>query len=278
VDEALSLLAEYGDEARPLAGGQSLVPLMAFRLARPSVLIDLNGLKDLASLEFVDGSVHVGAMVREKAAERSDALAQAVPLLARALPFIGHEAIRTRGTIGGSLAHADPAAELPAVAVATGAEMIATSARGGARALPAEEFFVSHFTTSLAADELVTQVRFPAAQQGTGVAFLEVARRHGDFAMVGIAAMLHLADGNIDQVRLVLTGMADVPVRASAAEALLVGAAPTSAAFEEAASVAVAPLDPPSDLHGSTAYRRHVATVLIRRGLEQATAQAGAAA
>ena len=228
VDEALSLLAEHGDEARPLAGGQSLVPLMAFRLARPSLVIDLNGLGDLASLEFVDGSVHVGAMVREKAAERSDPLAQAVPLLACALPFIGHEAIRTRGTIGGSLSHADPAAELPAVAVATGAEVIATSARGGVRALPAEEFFVSHFTTALAADELVTQVRFPVAQEGTGVAFLEVARRHGDFAMVGVATTLHLAGGNIDQVRVVLTGMSDVPVRAVAAEAVLVGTAPTA--------------------------------------------------
>ena len=131
LEEALSVMAEYGDEARPLAGGQSLVPMMAFRLARPAVLIDLNQLYDLASLDFDDHQVNVGAMVREKAAERSEALARQVPLLARALPFIGHEAIRTRGTIGGSLAHADPAAELPAVAVATGARLVATSA--GAR-------------------------------------------------------------------------------------------------------------------------------------------------
>ena len=149
LDEALAVMTEYGDEARPLAGGQSLVPLMAFRLARPSVLVDLNYLDSLTSLEFDDDQVRVGAMVREKTAERSEALAEQVPLLARALPFIGHEAIRSRGTIGGSLAHADPAAELPAVAVATGAELVAVSASRGARTVPAAEFFVTHFTTAL---------------------------------------------------------------------------------------------------------------------------------
>ncbi len=268
-------MAEYGDEARPLAGGQSLVPLMAFRLARPAVLIDLNQLEDLASLDFDNQYVNVGAMVREKAAERSDTLARQVPLLARALPFIGHEAIRTRGTIGGSLAHADPAAELPAVAVATEALVVAASEKGGQRTVPAEEFFVTHFTTALAADELITRVQFPPAAEGTGVAFHEVARRHGDFAMVGVAAMLHVADGIIDRARLVLTGMADKPVRASAAETVLVGGALDPASFKEAAAVAAADLDPPSDLHGSAAYRRHVATVLVGRSLEQAAAEIG---
>jgi carbon-monoxide dehydrogenase medium subunit len=275
LEEALSIMAEYGDEARPLAGGQSLVPLMAFRLARPAVLVDLNQLGDLASIHLDDDQVRVGAMVREKAAERSDTLARCVPLLARALPFIGHEAIRTRGTIGGSLAHADPAAELPAVAVATGAQMVATSEKRGQRTVPAEEFFVTHFTTALDPDELVTQVQFPAAPEGTGVAFQEVARRHGDFAMVGVAAMLHVADGIIDRARIVLTGMADKPARAGAAEAVLEGNPPSLASFEEAAAVVAADLDPPSDLHGSTAYRRHVATVLARRSLEEAAAEIG---
>jgi carbon-monoxide dehydrogenase medium subunit len=266
-------MAEYGDEARPLAGGQSLVPLMAFRLARPAVLVDLNKLDDLASVDLDNQHVNVGAMVREKAAERSDTLTRQVPLLARALPFIGHEAIRTRGTIGGSLAHADPAAELPAVAVATGAQIIAASEKRGQRAVPAEDFFVTHFTTALDADELVTQVQFPATPDGTGVAFQEVARRHGDFAMVGVATTLHVADGTIDRARIVLTGMADKPVRALAAETVLVGSRPAPALFEEAAAVAARDLDPPSDLHGSAAYRRHVATVLVGRSLEQAAAE-----
>lgn len=265
-------MAEYGDEARPLAGGQSLVPLMAFRLARPAVLVDLNQLDQLTSIEVEDHHVNVGAMVREKAAERSDTLTRQVPLLARALPFIGHEAIRTRGTIGGSLAHADPAAELPAVAVATGAHVVAASEQRGRRAVPAEDFFITHFTTALDPDELVTQVQFPAAPDGTGVAFQEVARRHGDFAMVGVAVSLHVAAGVVDQARVVLTGMADKPVRALAAETALVGNPPTPASFEAAAALAAADLDPPSDLHGSAAYRRHVATVLVGRSLEQAAA------
>ncbi len=268
-------MAEYGDEARPLAGGQSLVPLMAFRLARPAVLVDLNQLDGLTSVDLDDHRVNVGAMVREKAAERSDTLTRQVPLLARALPFIGHEAIRTRGTIGGSISHADPAAELPAVAVATEAHIIATSEKRGRRDVPAEDFFVTHFTTALEPDELVTEVQFPAAPEGTGVAFQEVARRHGDFAMVGVATTLHVADGIIDRARIVLTGMADKPVRALAAESVLVGGPPASASFQEAAAVAARDLDPPSDLHGSAAYRRHVASVLVGRSLEQAAAEIG---
>jgi carbon-monoxide dehydrogenase medium subunit len=277
LEEALSVMAEYGDEARPLAGGQSLVPMMAFRLARPAVLIDLNQLDDLAALDFDDHQVSVGAMVREKTAERSDPLSRQVPLLAKALPYIGHEAIRTRGTIGGSLAHADPAAELPAVAVAAGAQVVAASEGRGRRTVPAEEFFITHFTTALAPDELITQVQFPAALEGTGSGFQEVARRHGDFAMVGVAAMLHAANGIIHQARLVLTGMADKPVRAVAAEAVLVGSPADAASLEEAAALAAADLDPPSDLHGSSAYRRHVATVLARRSLDEAAAEIGAA-
>lgn len=268
-------MAEYGDEARPLAGGQSLVPLMAFRLARPAVLVDLNQLDGLTSVDLDDHRVNVGAMVREKAAERSDTLTRQVPLLARALPFIGHEAIRTRGTIGGSISHADPAVELPAVAVATEAHIIATSEKRGRRDVPAEDFFVTHFTTALEPDELVTEVQFPAAPEGTGVAFQEVARRHGDFAMVGVATTLHVADGIIDRARIVLTGMADKPVRALAAETVLVGSPPAPALFEEAAAAAAGDLDPPSDLHGSSAYRRHVATVLVGRSLEQAAAEIG---
>jgi carbon-monoxide dehydrogenase medium subunit len=276
VDEALSLMAEYGDEARPLAGGQSLVPLMTFRLAQPAVLVDLNGLGELTSVHLEDGQVRVGAMVRERAAERSEVVARSVPLLAQALPWIGHEAIRSRGTIGGSLSHADPAAELPAVAVATGAQLVAQSAQRGQRTLSAEKFFVSHFTTALEPDELVTGVLFPAARPGTGTAFEEVARRHGDFAMVGVAASIHVEEGIIDEARLVLTGMADTPVRATRAETVLTGAAPSEASFAEAAEVAAHDLDPHSDLHASAAYRRFLAGTLIRRSLERAAGEIGA--
>jgi len=270
VEEALALMAEHGDEARPLAGGQSLVPMMAFRLARPSVLVDLNRLGDLARIEVEDGEVTIGAMVRERAAERSAAVADNVPLLALALPLIGHEAIRTRGTLGGSLAHCDPAGELPAVAVATDARLTVRSQRRGERRLPAEEFFISHFTTALADDEILTAITFPSARGGTGSAFEEMARRHGDFAIVGVATRLHIAGGVVSEARVVLTGVAEKPFRSMAAEVVLTGAAAEPAAFDEAAEAAEAELDPPSDLHGTAAYRRHVAGVLVRRTLENA--------
>ncbi len=280
VEEALALLAEYGDESRPLAGGQSLVPMMAFRLARPSVLIDLNRIPALASITTENGFVRVGAMVRERAAERSDTVTRDIPLLAQALPLIGHEAIRSRGTIGGSLSHSDPAGELPAVAVATGAEMVVTSAGRGDRTIAAEDFFVTHFTTSLEADELLTEIRFPVTRPGTGTAFDEMARRHGDFAIVGVGVRIHVEGGTIDEARVVLTGVADTPYRARAAEDVLVGSAPGSESFQAAAAAAAAAtdLDPPSDLHGTTAYRRKVAGALINRTLHQAAREMGALA
>src|SRR3984957_8343887 len=211
VEEALALMAEHGEEARPLAGGQSLVPMMNFRLARPSVLIDINRLTALATITRGAGTVRLGAMVREKAAERSEAVAAGVPLLACALPLIGHEAIRTRGTIGGSLSHCDPAAELPAVAVAAGALLTAVSAARGRRVIPAEDFFLSPFTTALAEDELLTEIEFPVSDGPTGAAFEEMARRHGDFAMVGVATMLGAVGGRIDAARVVLTGVSATP-------------------------------------------------------------------
>jgi CO/xanthine dehydrogenase FAD-binding subunit len=275
LEEVLALLGEHGEDARPLAGGQSLVPMMAFRLARPSVVIDLNRLSGLSAVRADNGRVRVGAMLREKAAERSDVIAGSVPLLARALPLIGHEAIRSRGTVGGSISHSDPAGEIPAVAVATGAEMTAVSAARGERTLAAEDFFVTHFTTALEPDELLTEVTFPTATGGTGVAFEEMARRHGDFAIVGVGTTIHLTDGVIDGARVVLTGMADTPLRVTPAETVLVGAAPGKDCFEQAAREAVSDLDPPSDLHGTSAYRRHVAQVLIQRSLQHAVEEIG---
>jgi carbon-monoxide dehydrogenase medium subunit len=274
VAEAIDLLAEHQDEASVLAGGQSLIPLLALRLARPATLIDINGLQELSGVSASNGSVALGAMTREYVAEESRAITDSVPLLAAALPLIGHEAIRSRGTIGGSLAHADPSAELPAVALALGASLVVRGP-SGERVIPAAEWFEGFLTTSRRADELLVEVRFPAAAPGTGAAFQEVARRHGDFAIVGLAASLTLADGAISDARLAFAGVSDVPVRAAMAEDLLVGERPSPSLFEEAARRATADLDPPADLHGSSDYRKKVATTLVRRGLQAAAVNAG---
>ena len=271
--EAVDLLAEHEDEASVLAGGQSLIPLLALRLARPGVLIDINGLSELSGMSVIDGQVAIGAMTREYVAEESEMVADTVPLLAAALPLIGHEAIRSRGTIGGSLAHADPAAELPAVARALDAEFVVRS-RSGDRVIPAAEWFEGYLATARRPDEILVEVRFPAAGPGTGVAFQEVARRHGDFAIVGLAASLVLSGEVISDARLAFAGVSDVPVRATAAEDLLVGERPSTELFDEAARRATEDLDPPGDLHGSSDYRKKVAAALVRRGLRAAAGNA----
>jgi aerobic carbon-monoxide dehydrogenase medium subunit len=269
ISEAVELLAEYGDEASVLAGGQSLIPLLALRLARPAVLIDINGIDELSGVSATNGSTAIGAMTREYAAEESERVADAVPLLAAALPLIGHEAIRSRGTIGGSLAHGDPAAELPAVARALDAEFVVRG-QSGDRVVPAAEWFEGYLTTSRRPDELLVEVRFPTAGPGTGVSFQEVARRHGDFAIVGLAASLTLSGGAISDARLAFAGLSDVPVRAAAAEDLLIGETPSTELFDEAARRATADADPPADLHGSSEYRKTIAAALVRRALRAA--------
>ena len=273
VADAIDLLAEHLDEASVLAGGQSLIPLLALRLARPAVLIDINGIDELSGVSATDGWVAIGAMTREYVAEESEAVAGTVPLLAAALPLIGHEAIRSRGTIGGSLAHADPAAELPAVARALDAEFVVRG-QSGERVIPAAQWFEGYLTTSRRPDELLTEVRFPAAGRGTGISFQEVARRHGDFAMVGLAVSLTLSDGAISDARLAFAGVSDVPVRAAAAEDLLVGERPSAELFDQAARRATGDIDPPADLHGSAEYRKKVAATLVRRGLREAVGNA----
>lgn len=271
ISEAVDLLAEYQDEASVLAGGQSLIPLLALRLAHPEVLIDINRIAELSGVSAADGWVAIGAMTREYVAEESGTIADGVPLLAAALPLIGHEAIRSRGTIGGSLAHADPAAELPAVARALDAEFVVRS-QSGERVVPAAAWFEGYLTTSRRPGELLVEVRFPAAKEGTGVSFVEVARRHGDFAIVGLAASLTLSGGVISDARLAFAGLSDVPVRATGAEGLLTGERPSPELFDEAARRATGDIDPPSDLHGSADYRRKVAASLVRRGLRAADA------
>ena len=269
VPDAVALLAEHQDEASVLAGGQSLIPLLALRLAQPAVLIDINGIDELSGVSVADGWVAIGAMTREYVAEESQTVADTVPLLAAALPLVGHEAIRNRGTIGGSLAHADPAAELPAVARALDAEFVVRG-QSGERVVPAAEWFEGYLTTSRRPDELLVEVRFPAAGRGTGISFQEVARRHGDFAIVGLAASLTLSEGAISDARLAFAGVSDVPVRAVGAEGLLVGEEPSAELFDEAARRATGDIDPPADLHGSSDYRKKVAAALVRRGLRAA--------
>ena len=277
LDEALDALADAGEDAKVLAGGQSLIPLLSLRLARPTSLIDLNRVSELASIDRSNGELRLGAMVRHRAVERSKEAADAVPLLAQAMPLIGHLAIRSRGTVGGSLAHADPAAELPAVATALGATFTARSKAKGERTIGADDFFQGFFTTALEPDEILVDVRFPAAGPRSGAAVEEVARRHGDFAMVGAVAAVTLdpSSDTIADARVALINVAERAVRAGAAEQALAGTAVSAssdaAAFADAADLATRDLDPSGDLHASPAYRRKVAGVCVKRALARAT-------
>jgi carbon-monoxide dehydrogenase medium subunit len=277
LEETLSVFAEIGEEARVLAGGQSLMPMLALRLAQPAHLVDLNRVDELAQISAANGGLRVGAMVRQRTAERSTEIAKRCPLLGEALSFVGHVPIRNRGTVGGSVAHADPAAELPAVMRVLDAELVARSARGE-RTIPAAEFFRSHFTTALESDEVLVEIRIPPWPAGAGWAFEEVSRRHGDFAMAGAAAMVRVnGDGTLAEARLAFSGVGPTPVRATGAEAGLAGAAPSDDMLRAAGEEAAAGLEPPEDLHGTTAYRRHLVKLLTRRAVAAAVARAGAA-
>jgi carbon-monoxide dehydrogenase medium subunit len=278
LEEVLALLAEHGEEAKILAGGQSLVPLLALRLASPSCLIDVNKLGSLGAIEDRDGTIAFGATVRERAAEKSTLVGDRVPLLAEALPFVGHVAIRNRGTIGGSVAHADASAEIPAVVAALDGEIVVRSTRGE-RVIAAADFFQSHFSTAMDDDECLVEVRLPSISSGTGWSFQEIARRHGDFALVAVAATVTLdATGSISDSRIALVGVGAGPVRAHFAETAMVGAMPTADTLAAAAHAASADLTPASDVHGTAAFRKHLATVTVRRALTQATQRAGAPA
>src|SRR2546423_137139 len=267
--EAIDLLAEHGDEARVLAGGQSRIPLLSLRLARPARLIDINGAPDLAGVE-ANGALELGAMVRHRVAERSEQVADRNPLLAAAMRFIGHAAIRNRGTIGGSIAHADPAAELPAVLLALDGEAVVESRRG-TRIIPAAQLFQGFLTTAVEPDELLTAVRVPSLPESAGWAVQEVSRRSGGFPAGRGATRLGVGgDGRIAEARMAFSGVAGTPVRAAAAEAALIGEVPSSELWQRAAATAAADLDPPGDLHGTTAYRRQLASVLAKRSLTEA--------
>jgi len=271
--EAVELLARHGDAAKVLAGGQSLVPMLNLRLARPGVLVDINGAADLDYLREANGALAVGALVRQRALERW--AADRAPLIAEALRLVGHVAIRNRGTAVGSLAHGDPASELPALLLCLDGAVVARRA-GGERTIAAADLYLAPLTTSLAADEMLAEARFTLPPAGAGWGFAEVARRHGDFALAGCAALLwRNGQGRVAGVRLGFFGVGSTPVRGIAAEELLLGLEPTSARLSEAARAAAAALSPDGDLHASAEYRRRVAGVLAERTLTAALARCG---
>jgi carbon-monoxide dehydrogenase medium subunit len=305
LSETFDLLDRYGEDARILAGGQSLVPALNLRLATPRAVIDINRIPHLDALRVTADGLVIGALVRQEALERSPLVREHAPLIAAALPHVGHSAIRARGTIGGSLAHADPAAELPACAVALGAT-IRVARREGHRDVSAEDFFRGVYTTALAPGEIVTEIRVPHAAAGWRWGFQELARRHGDFALAGLAAGVRVAgrgaaagepsgyeegrgaaagepsgyeegrgaaagepsgyeEGALAEARLVFFGVGTRPVRARRAEAALAGRRPDAETLEAAGRALEGDLDPPGDVHGSPALRRHLARVLLAR-------------
>jgi CO/xanthine dehydrogenase FAD-binding subunit len=276
LDEALSLMWQFGEQARPLAGGQSLVPLMNFRLLRPAHLIDLNRIGELDYLKVEDGSLRLGATMRQRQLEQSAKIAEGWPLLREAAGFIGHIQIRNRGTIGGSLAHAFPSAELPVAMVSLDASMVLRS-KNQRRTIVAGKFFVSYMTTALEPEELLTEIIVPALPAHTGWSYQEVSRRHGDFALAGAAAVLALdAEGKIRHARLTLTGA--TPLRARHVEEFLMGEKPSAALFNDAARRTSENIEQDTDIHASAEYRRRACEALARRALIQAAERASASA
>ena len=269
VAEAVEILAAHPDDSKVLAGGQSLVPLLNFRLARPAHLVDLSRIAGLTQLRRTAVTVTVGAMVRQAYAERSPAVVQNVPLLAAALPHVAHPPIRSRGTVGGSLAHGDPAAELPAVARALDATFVAVGP-SGRREIPARDFFLANLMTALTSDEVLVEVLFDRTPANTGAAFDEVGRRRGDFALVGAGAQVTVEDGTMTEVRIALTGVSATPHRATEAEQLLVGQTLSDRLLTQAADATRAAIRPSGDLHATAAYRKDVAGVLLTRAVTQA--------
>lgn len=270
--EALALAAEHGDEAKLLAGGQSLVPLLNFRLLRPARLIDLNGVEALAGIDAGE-TLRVGAMTRARALERSPEVAARWPLLVQAVRFSGHPQIRNRGTVGGSCAHADPASELPCALLALDARMRLRSERGE-RTVDARDFFVSTFWTALEPGELLVEIQVPAPSSRTGTAFLEHARVHGDFALAGAAAVVTIGDGGtVERAAVALLALADRPIRVPAAEAALAGRRLDEQAAREAGALAAAAAEPTS---GDVDHRRALGAELVRRALLEAVGRAAA--
>jgi aerobic carbon-monoxide dehydrogenase medium subunit len=275
LDEVLDLLAEHGDEAKVLAGGQSLIPLLKLRLGEPALLVDINRLDGLGQVAEDDGQLRVGALVRHRDAERSALLRERYPTMAAAAPQVSDPLVRNLGTVGGSLAHADPAGDWGAVMLAMGAELVASS-RAGSRTIAARDFFDGPFMTALRPDELLVEVRVPARPR-TGGAYLKLERKVGDFATAAVAVRVTMENGRIGDAGIGLTAVGPNNLEATDAQALLAGADPSDEAFREAADLAASAAAPSSDSRGSADYKRNVVRVFTERGLQQAAAMAGAA-
>jgi aerobic carbon-monoxide dehydrogenase medium subunit len=275
VEQALQVKAENGDEARFLAGGQSLVPTMNFRLTQPAILIDINPLTACAGVKEENAQwLRIGALTRYRSLERDPAIRLRAPLVAEALPHIAHPQIRNRGTIGGNLAHADPASEMPAIVLALGGRLRARSVRGE-RWIEAADFFVGALTTALAEDEMLMEVELPAAPPRSGACFMEVSRRRGDFALVGVACTLRLdEDGRCAQARIALCNVGDGPVFAAEASASLAGQTIGEREIEAAASLVQGAIEPHGSIHASKEFQRHLAGVLTARAVTKASERA----
>jgi carbon-monoxide dehydrogenase medium subunit len=269
LDECVGLLAQHGEDAKLLAGGQSLVPLMNLRLAAPEVVIDLNRVKELARIGEEGDQLVVGAMTRHRDVATAPAVRDACPLLARAAGLIGYPAIRNRGTIGGSIAHGDPASEMPCVALTLDAEIVVLGP-AGRRTIAARDFFISHFTTALEPDEVLVEIRYPRHASGDGWAFVEFSRKSGDFAVAAVAVDVRRSNGRLERARVGVAGVGERPWRASAAEERLGAAELTAEAIEQAAQDAGTQAADVAD-----GYRRHVVATLTRRALEEATTSGG---
>lgn len=274
LEHALALKAEHGDDARFLAGGQSLLPTMNFRLARPAILIDINEIGELAGIRPSSGATRVGALTRYRTLQRDAAFGSMFPLIGEALPHIAHPQIRNRGTIGGNLSHADSASELPAIAVALGARFRVQSAKQE-RCVEAPDFFVGALTTDLAPEEMLIEIELPLAKPRTGSCFMEIARRRGDFAIVGAAAMVTLGpNGECTAARLTFCGVGETPIDASSAAEALVSRQPTEADIVDVARSVQTVIDPGGSVHATADYQRHIAGVLTERALQTACQRA----
>jgi carbon-monoxide dehydrogenase medium subunit/6-hydroxypseudooxynicotine dehydrogenase subunit alpha len=273
-DGALALLAEHGDDGKVLAGGQSLVALLNFRLAEPAHLIDLNGIGDLAGVRRSGGTLRIGSMTRQSVLEQSPLARRHWPILPGALHWVAHPQIRNRGTVGGSAAHADPAAELPIAFAALDARFHARSS-SGARAIDWRDFFVTHLTTALEPDEMLVEIEVAPLAPSTGWAFTEFSRRHGDFALGGAAVLLSMDGARCREARIALLGASDVPVRAEGAERVLAGGPVDETTAAEAGRAAVAGIEPTGDIHGSSEYRVKLIEAMVRRGVLEAAERAG---
>lgn len=272
VSEVVALLDEHGDLAKPIAGGQSLVPMMSLRLASFEHLIDLNGVSELNQVSVSGDSLRIGAMVRQSTAEHDPQIVKSAPLVAKAIPHIGHFQIRNRGTVGGSIAHADPSSELPAVALALDATIEAVGPNGS-REIAAKDFFVSTWETSLIDGEILTGVRFPIWSGKCGFVVEEVARRHGDFALVGVAAAVQVDGSKVTKAAIALFGVGGTPVRASEAEQALI-AEGISADLDAVGKLAATNLSPSDDVHASGDYRKSVAATIVARAIAKALKEA----